>query len=243
METCQIEPSKVTTLIRRHQTAYCLICFTFCQGCRFSEGDSIRTSITAAEREDLSCQCNNHLPKQALFDKVKKFINNIQHRPTDKASQLQYIRDSALLEEIYKINLAETLLSNADDLISEDKKRFSSLKGSEFNWESMKQEDIDTRAELINFLLLSSNPLVKLKHPYSLYAKNILDKSFSDVESKNYNAVAAYHTSCMKLLAHTTFLNEIKYGLEKLDYQTLGSVNMIARVRIRERNVIRLARS
>lgn len=47
----------------------------------------------------------------------------------------------------------------------------------------------------------------------------------------------------MKLLAHTSFLNEVKYGLEKLDYQTLGSVNMIARVRIRERNVSRLARS
>jgi|JI6StandDraft_1071083.scaffolds.fasta_scaffold32931_1 hypothetical protein len=97
----------------------------------------------------------------------------------------------------------------------------------------MKPKEIDARAELINFLRLSSNPLARLKHPYSNYAKSILNRGFSDVDSKNYNAVAAYHTSCMKLLAHTTFLNEVKYGLEKLDYQTLGSVNMIARARIR----------
>lgn len=134
-------------------------------------------------------------------------------------------------------------METADDLISEDKKRFASLKGSDFNWETMKPDEVEARAELIDFLLLSSNPLVRLKHPYSNYAKSILDKKFTNTDSKNYNAVAAYQTSCMKLLAHTTFLNEVKYGLEKLDYQTLGSVNMIARVRIRERNVARLAQS
>jgi hypothetical protein len=141
------------------------------------------------------------------------------------------------------MNLAESLLSKANDYIHEDIKRFSSRKGNEFNWETMQIEEIETRAAIINFLRLSSNPLVKLNNPYSEYARNILNRSFNDIESKNYNAVAAYHTSCMRLLAHTTFLNDVKYGLEKIDYQTLGSVNMIARVRIRERNVERLAKT